>query len=368
MKFKFVGIGAAGNKAALELVNQEICDVNDVVLVNSTNRDMPADFEGSEVIISENNAGCGKERAIAKQYAIETIKTGVFDNLFDGYDSVLVVTSVEGGTGSGSTPVIAEYISKVLNKNIHILAFTGFEEDVRGLENTVEFFQELDFEADVMTIRNSAFMFAAGRNKFKAEKMANDEFVFRCKVLLGIGMIDSTQNIDDTDIFKVVSTTGYKTIEHIEFNNALVDMNEFNKLCKQMLYNTKSVKSDKPGQLRMGVILNIAPESEDALDTSFDIIKSTYGIPYECFQHVQYDGGTQYITLISSGMKLPLEELKGVYERYKAATAAVDKNKDQFFSELNKLKKEDGDESYDMIQTSRSHSAVDKSDFFKKFD
>lgn len=367
MTFKFIGIGAAGNKAAMELITSGVATEEDVILVNSTNKDIPKEFTGESIILSPSNNGCGKERAIAKEYAIATMKSGAFDKIIGNVDSVLIVTSVEGGTGSGSTPIIAEYISKVLGKNIHIVAFTGFEEDVRGLQNTVEFFQEINFEADVQAIRNAAFMPAAKNNKFKAEKLANDEFVSRTLTLLGTELKDSTQNIDDTDIFKVVSTTGYKTIESIKFDENLVDMDDFNKLCKQMIYNSKSLKSEN-GQLRLGVILNIRPESEDAIDSTFKVIKDAYGMPYECFHHVQYDGGQQYITFISSGMKMPLEEVKAIHDRYLKATAVVDKKSDDFFSEISKLEKDKEDSKFDMIRNGGHKAGSDKNDFFKKFE
>lgn len=367
MKFKFMGIGAAGNKAAMELINQGVADENDVILVNSTNKDIPKDFNGKTIILSPDNNGCGKERSIAKEYAIRTMKAGTFDNIFtEKDDSILIVTSMEGGTGSGSSPIIGEYCSKVLGKNVHIVSFTGFEDDARGLQNTIEFFQEINFDCDIQTIRNDAFLPAAGNNKFKAEIMANTEFANRTKVLIGMELIESTQNIDDTDIFKVVSTTGYKTIEMLYFDEDLVDVEQFNKLCKQMIYNSKSLKSKNPGQIRLGVILNIKPESEDAIDGSLSVITEAYGKPFEFFLHKQYDGKRQYIKFISSGMKMPLDEVKAIHERYIKATEAVDKNTDTFFSEIGKLGKKEEDEKFDMVRS--NHRPGSKENFFQKFE
>ena len=124
-------------------------------------------------------------------------------------------------------------ILKEDGKTIHICAFIGFEDDVRGLQNTVEFFKDISsLEADVMTIRNVTFNEAAGYNKFKAEELANQEFVKRMRILTGKDLIVSEQNIDDTDIMKVVSTAGYKTIEEIRFTENLMDQEQFNKLLK----------------------------------------------------------------------------------------------------------------------------------------
>lgn len=367
MKFKFMGIGAAGNKAAMELIKRGVAEETDVVLVNSTNKDIPKEFKGKIVILSPEDNGCGKERSIAKEYAIKAMRAGAFDELFNNNDdSILIVTSVEGGTGSGSTPIIGEYCTKVLGKNVHIVAFTGFEEDARGLQNTIEFFQEINSDFDIQTIKNSSFLSVANNNKFKAEDMANEEFVTRTRILIGKDLMDSTQNIDDTDIFKVVSTMGYKTIEMIYFDENLANVEQFNKLCKNMIYNSKSLTSKNPGQIRLGVILNIKPESEDAIDYNFSIIKDTYGRPFECFFHKQYDGKRQYIKFISSGMKMPLEEVKSIHERYIEATKAVDKNSDDFFNEIGKLEKVKEDTRFDMVRSNRVPGS--KENFFQEFE
>lgn len=370
MKFKIIGIGAAGNKAALGLLENDVVNKEDILLINSTKKDIPEDYSGDCVILSPDNSGCGKERSIARQYAITAMKAGLLDKYISSdYDCVLIVTSVEGGTGSGATPIIGEYIVKVLKMNLHIVAFTGFEEDPRGMQNSIEFFQELDYENNIQTIRNSAFLKEAGNNKYKAEKLANDEFVERTKVILGKNLLASSQNIDDTDIFKIINTTGYKTIETARFDKDLIDVEDFNKICKSMIYKSKSIKSNNSSQLRLGVILNIKPESEDAIDYKYSVIKEAYGAPYEVFTHKQYDGGEQYITFISSGMKYPLDEIFAIYDRYLKATEYIEKdNNDNFFAELSKIK--DIDNRFDMVQSSKkvNNHEAEREDFFSKFD
>ena len=368
MKFKIIGNGAAGNKAAMELIKNGLIDPKDIVLVNSTSKDFPKDFKGKTIILSGESTGCGKERSIAKEYAMNTLKENLIDSAFEpDDDSVIIITSLEGGTGSGSTPLIGQYCATVLGLNVHIIGFTGFEDDVRGLQNTVEFFQDLDFECDVMTIKNSAFLDACDGNRFKAEEAANKELIERIKVILSYNLKASSQNIDDMDIFKVISTTGYKTIETIYFNKDLMNKEEFNKLCKTMIYTSKSLKSSEPSQNRMAIILNIKPESEDAIDYTFSAFKEEYGNPYESFLHKQYDGGVQYITLISSGMKMPLDEVQAIYDRYKAATSSVNKSPDEFFAQVGAMKKDIADNKFDMVRSGRRASG-NKSDFFKQFE
>ena len=364
MSTKIFGIGAAGNKCALKLLDLGICKKDDLVLVNSTRRDIPASYDGRLNIFNTTEGGCGKERSVGRDYAAHALKSGKFDDVVTDSDfSIILITSLEGGTGSGATPVIAKYFREVMGKNVHIIAFSGFNSDVRGLQNSVEFFQEIDFECDIQCIDLKEFNSASMGNHLKAEELADEEVAQRIKILLGQTILPSEQNIDEVDMLKLVNTTGYKTIEHIEFKEDLMDQNQFNALCKKMIYSSKSLKTNDPAELRLGVILNIKPASEDAIDYDFTVIKEAYGFPYETFFHKQYDGKSQFVEFICSGMKMPIEEIKQLHEKYKEQTAKVNKSADEFFAEIQTLNKDEGDSRFDMVKSSKK-ATMSKSDFF----
>lgn len=367
MKTLLVGIGAAGNKAAVQAVANGIVSENDVIIINSTSKDFPKEFDGKTIVLSPHDTGCGKERSVAKQYALSAIKAGKFNiDSINDYVSVIICTSVEGGTGSGSTPIIAKYFNEVHRKNTHVIAFTGFEEDVRGLGNTLEFFQEINSNLIVQTVSNASFLRLAGQNKFKAEKMANDEMCRRIAILTGKDFIDSEQNIDDTDILKVSNTSGYMTVEKMMLDKPLVDQDDFNRVIKNMVYNSKSVKSENPGAVRLGVILNIDPASEDAIDFNFSYLKEAYGNPYECFLQKQWDGKKEYIAFIASGMQMPLDAVKKLYERYQDQSSRVNKTTDEFFTAMQGMSVNEEDHKFDMFRN--ANSGVSTEDFMKQFE
>ena len=350
MKSLIIGIGAAGNKAVCAVVASGVADINDCILINSTSKDFPKEFDGKKIVFSSKDAGCGKKRAIAKEYALKIIKEGMLNIPINDYTTVIVVTSTEGGSGSGSSVVISKFFKSVLNRNVHIIGFTGFEEDVRGLSNTIEFFKEMDSSLVVQTISNASFLQEAGSNKFKAEQLANVELCKRIAILTGKDFIASSQNIDDTDILKVSNTSGYMTVESAYLDKPLVDVEDFNKVVKQMIYNSHSIKSKNPGAIRIGVILNIRPESEDAIDYSFSLIKEAYGNPYECFQQKQWDGKREYIQFIVSGMQMPLEEVQKIYDRYNEAFQKVQQGNDQFYKAMNDMNLDPSAGRFDMIK------------------
>lgn len=351
MKAKILGIGGAGNKAVQALVASGVVDIDDCILVNSTSKDFPKDFDGKMIIMNpKGEGGCGKERAIGRDYAIRLIKDGKLNIDLKDYTTVIVVASMTGGTGSGSSCIIAKFMKEVLNRNVHIIGFTGFDEDVRELSNTIEFFKEMDSKLVIQTISNASFLDEAGGNKFKAEQLANVELCKRIAILTGKDFIASSQNIDDTDILKVSNTSGYMTVESAYLDKPLVDVEDFNKVVKQMIYNSHSIKSKNPGAIRIGVILNIRPESEDAIDYSFSLIKEAYGNPYECFQQKQWDGKREYIQFIVSGMQMPLEEVQKIYDRYNEAFQKVQQGNDQFYKAVDSMNLDPSAGRFDMIK------------------
>ena len=60
-------------------------------------------------------------------------------------------------------------------------------------------------------------------------------------------------------------------------------------------------------------------------------------------------------------------EGKSVYDRYMEASAAVNKERDTFFSELGKLEENAEDSMFDMVRSKKQNNTGSKEDFFKKF-
>lgn len=360
MKALLVGVGAAGNKAVVDAVERKIADVEDTIIVNSTTKDFPKEYTGKKIVLAEEAAsGCGKERSIAKELTKKAIADGKFNisNITD-YHTVIVVGSVEGGTGSGAAPLIAKFFNKVMARNTHILAFIGFEDDVRGLLNTVDFFKEIDPSIVVQTISNKSFLGIAGGNKMRAEELANKEMSIRISVLTGQNFIDGRQNIDETDILKLSNTAGYMTVEKKEFNKPLETRDDFEKLIKNMVYNSASIKSNEPMAVRLGVILNVSPASEDAIDFKFESLNATFGNPFEFFQQIQWDGKQEYIAYIASGMKMPIDEIEAVYERYKEQTERINKNGDEFYSRIAGLSSLESDNQFNIVKEAKKGISV----------
>lgn len=371
ISIKVLGIGAAGNKAAIELIKRKVLDESEVKLINSTLADIPEEFRINCIPLSKEDAGCGKERAMAKKLAIEALKGNLGKELkeFINDDDRLIViaTSTGGGTGAGSSLMIGKYIQDVLGKKVMIYAFTGFGEDARELKNTVEFFKEIDPKFVVQSTSNKKFLDEAP-NKLKAEELANFEFCNRMAVINGQGIKHSLQNIDETDLFKVITTPGYMDAGFIGMEK-LKNIEQFNSNVVNYLDNTHSLETTKSSK-RLAVVVNLQEKYQNFVDYKFTPFKERFGIPYEIFNHIQEeDNFGDCIWFIVSGMDMPLDEVKEILDKYRDETSKVKKSSDAFFDMTKQFLEAEEDKEDDMFDintiSNNSSDTTSESNFFE---
>lgn len=362
-----VGLGAAGNKAVIRAIDLEVIKPAHTVLVNSTEKDIPEEYKEKSIIIGNNLKGCGKERTLAKNAMISYLKTtDTFSNIPADTDRVIIVTSVEGGTGSGSSTVLAKFIRDVLGFNTSIIAFTGFENDIKGLTNTIEFMKELDERTTIQLISNKKFLPDANNNHSKAQELANDEFCKRLKIMSGSVFEESDQNMDDRDIYNLIDNNpGLMDITYTDIETPLKNNEQFNKICSAMVDESKSIDFD-PTATKLGIIFNGKIESRNAIDHSYKVFKDKYGMPEEVYTQLQENKSyrKEFLACIASGMKLPIDAVQRTYDEYVDRISKVSKGKDDFFETVGGLLVSDENRSAD---PSRRNATISKDDFFNNF-
>ena len=364
LKCGVIGLGAAGNKAAIALIESGVCTQTDVILLNSTLKDVPNRYKEIALEFEGNSKGCAKERKLAQSLMMDNLKSqslGIDEFAANKYDFILICASAEGGTGSGSSTILAKYINQVLHVPVHLTVFGGFHNDSRGLKNTVDWFKETSTEYIADSICNSSFLEESNQNERKAEIAANMEFVERVKILLGRCLVDSTNNIDDVDLMKLVTTPGYQVIVHGDLGKPK-NVDDFNKTVKGFIDSAKGFGT-VPSAVRTGVVLNISDKVADNIDYSFKVIKDAYGEPFELFTHVQnIEAEGNYIQIIASGCKMPMEEIQEIYDDFMERKAKVDVSQDNFFD----TKFETEADEFDMARgrTNAAQISKDRDAFF----
>ena len=368
-----IGTGAGGNKSVIDLVEDGIISIDDMILFNTTIKDVPEKYRNKFVQINGSDfGGCGMEREKGKTLMLNALQNGEInlDGLYvpGKHRMVIVVASTEGGTGSGSAPVIARYFAQVLHIPTHLVGFVGFGEGGRGLKNTVSFMQDIVESLIVHLIDNSKFLKDANGNQLRAEKLANKELAARIAIMTGKVLVDSEQNIDDMDLFKLINNPGYEEIAYRVIDEKIKTQEQFNAIIKEMISDSKSVDVTKPSQTRMGAIFNV-PESEyENVDFGLSIVKEKYGIPFEFFKQIQYvKEMPRFVAFVCSGVKLPMEEIKDIHEKYLKASSQVSKDGDEFYADINTLEMDDTDKMFDTKFESTTRPAASKDSFFSSF-
>ena len=375
MYCKLIGLGAAGNKAAICAVENKIMSTQDTMLINSTLKDIPMEYQNKEGAIVHQlfgaYGGCGKERQMSYGLLEETLKRDVLNleeflhvGQSDEAELVIVVASTEGGTGSGSAPLIANYIRNVYGISVHVFGIAGFEDDVRGMRNTVDFFKEMAEEFTVECIKNSKFLSECNGNKIKAERKANEEFCKKISVLMGLQIRDSDHNIDPTDLLKLSTEEGYMIIETCVFNEKIKNREQFKQAVVDTFDRSKALDVDTESMSKLGVIMNIKEENTDYIDYR-DVLIDRFGVPYETYEHIQSESTMpEFIAFICAGLKMPTDEVEATYKNYAASADKVNRESDPFFNTIQE-KEIDPDDDKMFNLKSKKAKTVDKADFFK---
>ena len=365
-KFFTFGCGQGATKAMLHCIEEGTLFKEDCCVVNSTQKDIPEEYRDGAIIISEDpDAGCGKVRSAAKKLMLNYLKNNpnVITALLskDDYQYVNIMATTEGASGSGASVILAKFIESQLDIPVIITLISGFESDTRGLQNTIEYFKDLnggDFV--VRTVSNKKYLDKTS-NTFMAEKMANEDISTAFKIISAYDIIDSEQNIDDTDHYKIITNPGMMFVTEVMIDRKIKNPNQIEQLISDAIdYNTSL--DFEPSATKIGIFMNISEEKLSILDTNFTTIKKKLcgnNTVDEFFIHRQYvDTEPEFIRIIASGMNLPKEELMDIYNKYQNTKTSSSK-KDDFFDSISDM------------DTSSSEERIVKTknnDFFAQFD
>lgn len=375
MYCKLIGLGAAGNKAAICAVENKIISITNTMLINSTLKDIPMEYQNKEGAIVYQlfgaYGGCGKERQMSYGLLEDTLKRDILNlekflciDQPDEAELVIIVASTEGGTGSGSAPLIANYIRNVYGISVHVFSIAGFEDDVRGMRNTVDFFKEMSEEFTVECIKNSKFLSECNGNRIKAEKRANEEFCKKISVLMGLQIRDSDHNIDPTDLLKLATEEGYMIIETCVFAEKIKNREQFRQAIIDTFDTSKALDVDTESMSKLGVIMNIKDENTDYIDYR-DVLIDRFGVPYETYEHIQSESSMpEFIAFICAGLKMPTDEVESTYKNYAASADKVNRDSDPFFNTIREKNINPNDDQMFNLKSKKTRT-VNKEDFFK---
>lgn len=361
------GCGQGATKAMIYCIENGTLDRSECCIVNSTVKDIPEEYREDCIIISEDpDAGCGKVRSAAKKLMLAYLKNNpnaILARIPDDVQYVNIMTTTEGASGSGASVVLAKYIESQLDLPVIITLICGFESDTRGLQNTIEYFKDLEGGNFVVrTVSNKRFLDKTN-NTFVAEKMANEDISIAFKVVNAFDIIDSEQNIDDTDHYKLITNPGMMFVTEVTFDKKLKNPNQFDQLVSDAIDYSSSLDFE-PSASKIGVFMNISDDNLSVIDTNFSVIKKKLcgnNTIDEFFVHRQYNANwPEFVRIIASGMNLPKEELEAIYNKYQKSMTVNNSKTDNFFDSISNMET--------VSATNTRTVKHDSGDFFSQFD
>ena len=261
-KILLIGCGKTGNKLVNDMMVKDSRYTG--IFVNSSYGDMaslPKFNQDTNAFLFPGTNGSGKDPAIAEQFVKGSIKSLV--DMVSGYplhDTIVILSSADGGTGSGTTPMLAKllkhtFMSKNLtNKKINVI---GVAPDIKNndkisFENTIRFWNNL--------------MDLTKKSKFK----------------VGDEIIEDTI-VDDIKIVDNSKGNGYKDINE-KVVTALNNSYSMNGVHDDGEIDDRDARVFSTGK-GFGLILSLDTGFENASDAVDDAIKNCiFAIPnsYKC--------------------------------------------------------------------------------------
>lgn len=299
-----IGIGQAGNILLNEFLERDKRYLG--LYLNSAYEDMSdlSNFDyNKNAFIFSGESGSGRDRDKAKGFVKSHLKS--LADIFMRYPLVQVITvffSLDGGTGSGTAPMILQTLRTVCkNKKINVIGVLpdlNNSDDV-SLTNTINCWNELmeisHLLDDIKFVDNSKGLSYEEINK-KAIDDLDMAYSIKGKHTIG--------NIDETDSLKVNTEKGYGLVLRLNDGEKTID-----DAIDNAIKNTVFALPDSYECNYLGISVREGQYDINKLKDEFEVYKTTYKTYNSKFNAIVMGGcdiPSESIELI----KMRLEEIR----------------------------------------------------------
>lgn len=305
-----IGLGnTGGQNADMAQVSRNIHSI----AINSSNDDLRT-LNNVEVLNIGDGKGAGQDRALAKSFMKRDVEDVIgskeMAGLFAVANTIFIICSTDGGTGSGTAPSMARALSRYMpNKNFIVVGvLPPIDSGLSALQNSIEFLRELkENELTYMLYDNGKYL--KTDSTAIAYRKTNQDIINDICILRGDYQHETTFNsIDEQDATRITSTVGRLAV--LSTSHFLEkDMDELTLedllLRSQAQHSVAEFDRDKIIR-RLGMVFNFRHDHQ--LPTTTNRLKDVFGVPVENFQHYHViDEGVDntFAAAIMAGLSLP---------------------------------------------------------------
>ncbi len=211
MKCMLIGLGQAGGKITDRFMEYDkggrATSIYTGVAVNSARVDLVGLKnipEQNRVLIGETvvkGHGVGADNRLGAEIArkdMDKIMSTITQAGTKNVDAFIIVSSMGGGTGSGSAPIVSKYLKKTYSENVYILGVLPADnEGGIYLLNAARSLKTLSKYADALILVDNGVFLNPGDSLKEAYLKINNEIVKRFDVLFRAGEIVSPDHIPE---------------------------------------------------------------------------------------------------------------------------------------------------------------------------
>lgn len=331
LKVGLIGIGNAGNQV-VKLGKEAGFDA---VALNSSERDLATVADVVTTVTVGDEKGAGKDRNVAKQFikqaAPELLSDGIFNEVVDNKDIVVVIASAGGGTGSGMAPSLQAVLQAIYPQTHFIIAgiVPTISESLAAQQNALEYLQEMKKSNPTYMLYDNMKFESLG--PVSMIRRVNAEIIEDLRVLRGDYQISTPYtSIDEKDAMKIYQTPGRLVISRAtNFKEKDID----DKSIEQRLVD--AVKSGAHVELetdriikRLGLIINLPQALYQSLDVTLPTVKKSFGESIEGFEHIAVGENYEPRTIITmSGLSFPDDRVEKTIQRIEEVKSKLTEQK-----------------------------------------
>jgi hypothetical protein len=235
--------------------------------------------------------GCNKDRKKALFYAKDYYAniTNTIDSMFPTQDIIFFVFSLGGGTGSGISPAILDFMSKKNpNKNYGaIVILPGTDESIKAQINALEAYQQL---YKINNLKSVFVLDNENGDRFAINKYFTDMF----DKLVNITRPDPKGVIDGAELEQILTCKGNTILGYLDYPYV------YGNKVEESIENTKVFAKHRKGCQYIALSL--------VQDMKTDNIQEVFGTPLDIY--IGYNESRNFIAC--TGMQLSPDRLQGI--------------------------------------------------------
>lgn len=328
LRVGIIGIGNTGNQVAS--LAQDRLKIP-VIAINSSEKDLetiPSTVH-KELISSAQgpSQGAGKNRALAKSYLKDTIMKFISSENIQTFiydlDVLFIVSSTGGGTGSGTSPLMAKIIQSAFPdiKVILVGVLPVNNEALSAHVNTLEYLNELYTQ-----LPNQTYMLydndrLAAIPSYQMMERVNEEIVSDIDVIrCTYNMTTRFDSIDEQDMMRLVSFPGRIVVARLQkIAEKDLDSTSIEDKLIEVIKKNCHVEAQRDKKITAsGIITNLSSTISETFDNHVPKVREFIGDPIHDFNHIYINEDRKLpnnVFLILSGLTPVNDKIHKISDR-----------------------------------------------------